>query len=209
MLLHAVTYGRRNGSEKVVLDHYDTVTNLISGSASVEPLTVGLESSSSSISINISSPAIYLEVENNNVSDANDVSGSILTDVDGDASTSNTSSRPRFKNKRKGDDENCVPRLIDNKCGHLERRLSQSQRDEILLKEAKEEALFKMELCQAIKDSNKVFADVMSDMTKSFMFMEESMKISMQQMAMMQQQQQHSMVSAYQPGHHSHLYSAE
>ena len=70
-----------------------------------------------------------------------------------------------------------------------------------------------MELCQAIKDSNKLFADAMSDMSKSFMLMTETMKISMQQMAMIQrqqqQQQQHSMVSGYQPTHHSHLYSAQ
>ena len=53
----------------------------------------------------------------------------------------------------------------------------------------------------------------MSDMSKSFMLMAETMKISMQQMAMIQQQQQHqqqhSMVSAYQPTHHSHLCSAQ
>ena len=68
-----------------------------------------------------------------------------------------------------------------------------------------------MELCQAIKDSNKVFADAMSDMSKSFILMAETMKISMHQMAMIQQQQQqqHFIVSAYQPGHHSHLYSAQ
>ena len=70
-----------------------------------------------------------------------------------------------------------------------------------------------MELCQATKDSNKLFADAMSDMSKSFMLMTETMKISMQQMAMIQrqqqQQQQHSMVSGYQPTHHSHLYSAQ
>ena len=67
-----------------------------------------------------------------------------------------------------------------------------------------------MELCQAIKDSNKVFADAMSDMSRFFMLMAETMKISMQQMAMIQQQQQqHSVVSAYQPGYHSHLYSTQ
>ena len=41
---HAVTNGRRSGSGKIVLEHYDTLTNLFSGSASVEPLTFGLES---------------------------------------------------------------------------------------------------------------------------------------------------------------------
>ena len=65
-----------------------------------------------------------------------------------------------------------------------------------------------MELCQATKDSNKMFADFMSDMSKSFILMAETMKISMQQMTMIQQQQ-YSIVSTYQPGHHSHLYSAQ
>ena len=70
----------------------------------------------------MNSSAIYLEVENNSVSDVtNDVSGSILADVEGDSSTSNTSSTPKFNNKRKGDDENCVPSLIDNKRRHLEK----------------------------------------------------------------------------------------
>ena len=66
-----------------------------------------------------------------------------------------------------------------------------------------------MELCQAIKDSNEVFADAMSDMSKSFMLMAETMKVSIQQMAMIQQQQHYSMISAYQPGHNFHLYSAQ
>ena len=109
---HAVINGRRSGSGKIVLEHYGTLIDLFSGSASVEPLTFGLERSSSSIYTNINSPAIYLEVENDSVSDVtNDVSGSILADVEGGSSTSNTLSTPRFNNKRKGDDENCVHRL--------------------------------------------------------------------------------------------------
>ena len=132
-----------------------------------------------------------------------------MVDGEGNSSTSNTLSTPRLNHKRIGDDENCVPRLIDNKLRLLEERLYQSQRDEILLKEAKGAGLFKMELCQAIKDSNKLFADAMSDMSKFFILMAETMKISMHQMAMIQQQQQQRfIVSAYQPGHHSHLYSA-
>ena len=41
--------------------------------------------------------------------------------------------------------------------------------------------------------------------------MADTMKISMQQMTMIQQQQQqqHSMVSAYQPTHYFHFYSAQ
>ena len=92
-----------------------------------------------------------------------------MGDVEGNSSTPNTSSTPKFNNKRKRDDENSVPRLVVNKNRHLEKRLSQSQRDEILLKEARTEGLFQMELCQATKNSNKLFADARSDTSKSFM----------------------------------------
>ena len=101
-------------------EHYDTLTNLFSVSPSVESLKFGLDSSSSSISTNIDSPGIYLEVENDSVSDvSNDGSGSISADVESDSSAPNISSTRKFNNKRKGDDENCVPRLIDNKHRHL------------------------------------------------------------------------------------------
>ena len=85
-----------------MLEHYDTLTNLFSDSASVEPLKFDLESSSSSISTNINSPATYLEVENDSVGNVtNDASGSILDDVEGNSSTPNTSSTPKFNNKRR------------------------------------------------------------------------------------------------------------
>ena len=93
---------------------------MFSVSPSVESLKFGLDSSSSSISTNIDSPGIYLEVENDSVSDvSNDGSGSISADVESDSSAPNISSTRKFNNKRKGDDENCVPRLIDNKHRHL------------------------------------------------------------------------------------------
>ena len=40
-----ITNGRRSGSGKIVLEHYDTQTNLFSVSTSVEPFNFGLESS--------------------------------------------------------------------------------------------------------------------------------------------------------------------
>ena len=133
---NAVTNGIKGGSGKIVLDHYDPLTNLFSCSASVEPLKFGLENSPSSISTNINSPAIYLEKKNNTVSDVtNDASGSILADVEGDSPTPNISSTPKFSNKKKGDDENFVPRLIDNKGRHLEKRLSRSKSDEMSRKQ--------------------------------------------------------------------------
>ena len=117
---NAVTNGRRSGSGQIVLEHYDTLTNLSSGSALVETLKFDLESSSSSISTNINSPVTHLEVEDNSFSDVtNDASGSILADVEGNSSTPNTLSTPKFTNKRKGDDENCVCGLISKKAGIL------------------------------------------------------------------------------------------
>ena len=50
-----------------MLEHHDTLTNLFSGSASVEPLKFGLQFYSSSIPTNKNSPATYLEVENKKV----------------------------------------------------------------------------------------------------------------------------------------------
>ena len=68
-----------------------------------------------------------LEVKNNSISDVtNDASGSILADAEGDSSTSNTSSTPKFNNKRKWDDEHWVPRLIDN--NNASKKLSQPQK---------------------------------------------------------------------------------
>ena len=65
-----------------------------------------------------------LEVKNNSISDVtNDASGSILADAEGDSSTSNTSSTPKFNNKRKWDDEHWIPRLIDN--NNASKKLSQ------------------------------------------------------------------------------------
>ena len=46
-------------------------------------------------------------------------------------------------NKRRA---NCDTQLIDNKRKHLERSLSASQRDQLLIKEAKEDAQFRKDL---------------------------------------------------------------
>ena len=84
------------GQEKLRSNH----SNLFSGSTSVKPLKFGLESSCSSISTNMNSPATYFKVENNVRDATNDASGSILADIEGDSITPNTSSTPRFKKER-------------------------------------------------------------------------------------------------------------
>lgn len=45
---------------------------------------------------------------------------------------------------------NCVLKLIENKRKHLQKKLSAAQRDESLIKEAKEDALFRKQLAEAV-----------------------------------------------------------
>ena len=49
---------------------------------------------------------------------------------------------------------NPVPKLIDNKRKHMERQLSAAQRDEILMNESKEDAQFKRDIAEAIRQFN-------------------------------------------------------
>ena len=62
----------------------------------------------------------------------------------------------RLKKTRKS--SNPVPQLIDNKRKHLERHLSLAQRDQLLMNELKEEALFRKDLTDGIRESNETFA---------------------------------------------------
>ena len=72
-----------------------------------------------------------------------------------------------------------VTKLIDEKCKILEKSLSSRQRDQLLLREARENALFRKELCASIHQSNDQFADAMKAMSNSFLQVAECMKYSM------------------------------
>ena len=56
---------------------------------------------------------------------------------------------------------NSVPRLIHNKRTHLERQLSAAEREKLLINEAKEGAMFRKEMTEAIKESNLTFMRAM------------------------------------------------
>ena len=72
-----------------------------------------------------------------------------------------------------------VPRLIDEKRKNLEKGLSARQRDQLLFKESKDDAAFRKELCESIRQSNEQFADAMKSMSNSFVQVAESMKMSL------------------------------
>ena len=63
--------------------------------------------------------------------------------------------------KRKHESISKVPKLIDQKRKLLEKHLSVAQRDNLLLGEAKEEAPFRRELSDSLKQSNDNFLKAM------------------------------------------------
>ena len=77
---------------------------------------------------------------------------------------------------------NPIPKLIDNKRKNLERNLSARERDSLLLKETKDDALFRKEMCQAIRESNNVFASSIQAMSNAMTKIAECMSKSMDQL---------------------------
>ena len=64
-------------------------------------------------------------------------------------SPSGTDGRKSCKGEKRAS-SNPVPKLIDNKRKHLERQLSASQRDQLLINESKEDSQFKKDIAEAI-----------------------------------------------------------
>ena len=79
-------------------------------------------------------------------------------------SSSNENDSVTHTRKRK---VNCVPKLIDSKRKHLEKKLSEAQRDELLIKEVKEDGLFRKELAEAMRESTKSFYRSIESVSKA------------------------------------------
>ena len=60
-----------------------------------------------------------------------------------------------------------IAQLVDNKRRNMKLKLSQAQRDQILLNTAKEEVAMKKNMLEAIGQSNKFFEESMTRMTNS------------------------------------------
>ena len=60
--------------------------------------------------------------------------------------------------------------------------MSSRERDALLMKEAKEDGKFRSELCEIMKESNKVFANTMNTMSSSMAKIAECMSRSFEQM---------------------------
>ena len=100
-------------------------------------------------------PTLSLEL---NVADAAEVEDDEQSEA---VSTNSANKRPA----------SCVPQLIDNKRKHLEKALSSAQRDKMLLEEVKEDARFRKEMTDSMKESSTTFAQGIKDVSKAILKM--------------------------------------
>ena len=87
-----------------------------------------------------------------------------------------------------------VPKLIDRKRKHMERSLSDSQRDALLMDEAKEDKIFRKEMADAMKASAELFAGALQNVSGSMVQISNSLSRSMELFA----QSLHSQQAPYQ-----------
>ena len=85
--------------------------------------------------------------------------------MDSENASSSASSSELATSSSNGNDS--VPKLIDSKRKHLEKKLSAAQRNELLIKEAKEDALFRKELADAMQESAEFFSQSIESVSKA------------------------------------------
>eukprot|EP00112_Aurelia_sp_Birch-Aquarium-sp1_P004609 Seg1522.13 transcript_id=Seg1522.13/GoldUCD/mRNA.D3Y31 product="hypothetical protein" protein_id=Seg1522.13/GoldUCD/D3Y31 len=151
----AVVAGSRSGSGKIVYEFYDKLIQLWGGSANTEPLPYGVnvDSSAGGESSSLQGTAATPECAVKSFSEESN------QDEDDDELNGVTPNR-----KRK---QSCIPKLIDNKRKNLERSLSAAQRDQLLIREAKEDAQFRRDLAEAMRQSTESFAQSIKDVSKA------------------------------------------
>ena len=174
----AVTTGSCSGSGKIVLEHFDQLVQIWGGSPATEPLT--FVTNTDEVNNKDDSQNTNMNTENNPTSiDAVPESNIINGDVSG-GEDSNDGMSPTLKRKSV---ENPIPKLIDNKRKHLERQLSASQRDQIFINESKEEAQFKKDIAEAIRQSNQTLGQCMQQMSMSILQVAQGMTRSVEVMS--------------------------
>ena len=158
----AVVSGSRSGSGKIVYEFYDKLITLWGGSAGTEPLSYGVGGDD----FVEDNEAARSHPEDDEVSLDSETAGSSASSSElgcRDDSSNEIDGVAQTK-KRKG---SCVPKLIDNKRKHLQKTLSAAQRDELLIKEAKEDALFRKDLAEAMRESTASFSRSIESVSKT------------------------------------------
>jgi len=100
-----------------------------------------------------------------------------------DTSGSSTDTEPNNKRKGKVSVSN-IPKLVDNKRKHMEKSLSQAQRDHLLMSTAKEDIHLKKDMLDAFERSNKTLDESISKMTTCLSSLGEGIASGMRMLAM-------------------------
>ena len=169
----AVVSGKRSGSGKLVYEFHDQLVAIWDGSPNVEKLSCGISTESIAANNSIGEGDLLYEGEDaDQEEESNEVSGISAKFVTG---------VPGRKRKAPAN-ENSVPKLVDNKRKHLEKNLSSSQRDQLLINEAKEDKILRRNLCETMKQSNENFSKAIENMSRSMMQIATGISHSMQMM---------------------------
>ena len=161
----AVVSGSRSGSGKLVFEHYEKLVSIWGGSANIEPLPFGISSGELDDEHQEFTADLDIQEDNNNehVDNNHDESDS---DPYVDTGNSLQASMPANTRKLKVGGL-IVPRLIDNKRKHLERNLSTAQRGQLFMKDMKNDAEFRVDLLQIVRESNDCFSKSIKEISKS------------------------------------------
>ena len=182
----AVTSGRRSGSGKVILEFYDQLVQIWGGSPATEPLSAGICTHDIN-SVNVDdqregqNPTAVFDEYNND--DDDDEDDDELGPAGGTSPCSDEKpeqSASVSSGKRKSSSP--IPKLVDDKRKHLERKLSAAQRDQLLLKEAKEDAQLKRDIAEAIRQSNESFSNSIQQMSNSMLQVAQGLTKSIEMM---------------------------
>ena len=148
----------------MVLEHYEKLVSVWGGFANIEPLSFGISSGELDDEHQEFSADLYVQEDNNNEHAENNQDES---DSEPGVDTGNSllTSTPANTGKHKVSGS-IVPRLIDNKRKHLERNLSAAQRDQLCMKEMKNDVEFRKDL-QIVRESNNCFSNSVKEISTS------------------------------------------
>lgn len=167
----AVVSGSRSGSGKLVFEHYDTLVKIWGGSATTQPLPFGASSLSAGGDNN--------DTCSSSDEDQDDSFGSVIDDT----LSKNVAEKRKLIDDDDDGNKNAIPKLIDNKRKHLEKALSTSQRDQLLMKDVKADAEFRQNLVQVMRESNKTFSSSIKEISKSMSDLSKGICSSMELLA--------------------------
>ena len=180
----AILNGTCSGSGKIAYEHFDRLKPLWGGCRNTKPLSCGVDTSS--VNTNHADgdnsdsdgeegrltepPSLNIELEESSL-------GGSINSEDHEETTGESSAK-HDKQKKKSQDH--VAALIDDKRKHLERRLSASQRDALLLKDAKEDREERKEIRDMMKSSNDSFVHALDNMSQSMLAISNSIAKTME-----------------------------